>query len=417
MSGAMQTAAPSGNKPMTPQENYVQRMALMHSNQGQLTIVATQTAAMGSSVRQNLNNTGITTGVWIDVSIPITSTNTAATALTPVQGAPWTALSLINVKDYNNINRSYLTGYQLFRLNTRRRWELLGLTGLDGFPKSFGSQYGGPGGNFSSVPPGLSNFSLPNIPTSVPANSTTNLTFSLYCPIAYQGNPRLNKRGAPNFDLRGAIVSQTSIGNLSVTVNLAQSLFQGATAAPLTAPYSGAQPAGITVGTASLTFRQEWLSPQRVGGVYPNPALDLLTVYELQGNIVDNSNLVANQVKWINYPPVRETLGFYMDYVNGTAINNGTDITEIDMVVNSNNVWQQWTPEGLALENRLKGDVDMPQGAYDMTTRQKPVQVALAGNVQVKFTPNSVATGAYLLELFENFYPIGMQLPGVVNGS
>ena len=172
-----------------------------------------------------------------------------------------------------------------------------------------------------------------------------------------------------------------------------------------------------TVGNVSLTFRQEWLSPQRVGGAYPNPALDLLTVYELNGNIVDNSNLVANQVKWINYPPVREVLGFYMDYVNGTTINAGTDITEIDLVVNSNNVWQQWTPLGLAMENRLKGNVDNPAGAYDMATRQKPVQVALAGNVQIKFQPNTVNSGAYLYELTESFYPIGMQLPGVVNGS
>lgn len=396
---------PQSSGQMNTQQNYQQRMNLMNSNQGQLTIVATQNAAMGSSIRQNLNNTGITTGVWLDVAIPIANSTAEAVNLTPAQGAPWTALSLINVKDYNNINRSYLTGYQLFRVNTRRRWEVLGMPGFDGLADP------------SFVLPGVTDpwYGNPVVPTSVPANGSANLTFSIYVPIAYQGNPRLNRRGAPNFDLRGAIVSQTSIGNLSVNVNLAGSLF--AAGAPLSAVYGEAVPAGITVGNASITFRQEWLSPQRVGGQYPNPALDLLTVYELNGNILDNSNIVANNVKWINYPPVRETLAVYLDYVNGTELNAGTDINEIDMVVNSNNVWQQWTALGLSMENRLKGGVDMPPAAYDLTTRQKPVQVALAGNVQLKFNPSNVQAGAYLLECFENFYPLGMQLPGVVSGS
>jgi hypothetical protein len=243
-----------------------------------------------------------------------------------------------------------------------------------------------------------------NVPSSIPAGGSAVLTYFEYIPLAY------NKRN----DLRGAIFSQTSIGNMLYSITLASSLFASSGGTNGGGVYTGALPANVTLSSDTVTIWQDWLSPQPIQGIYPNPSLDLMTVYEINGGIVDQTNLVAGQDKFINYPTVRSVLATYLDYANAEGTYNpGTDVNYLKLLVNSNNVMQYQSPGSLTVDDRDDVGSDLADGAYIMRSRKTPIQTALEGNVQIVFQPKTVQANAFLWEMFESFYPLGAVMPGV----
>ena len=58
-------------------------------------------------------------------------------------------------------------------------------------------------------------------------------------------------------------------------------------------------------------------------------------------------------------------------------------------------------------------DSDTIAGAYFRLHREKPVETALYGNVQMGITPNTVGATPYIEVGYESFYTKGQALPGL----
>lgn len=398
MSGAMSSAAPSAGN-MTPQQNLQQRGLLLQSNQPQRTLLGSFTQALGGTLRVNPNNTGIVTGFLVQHSVTISNSGTAAAAVTFGPRSPHCLVTNYNFKDFNQINRVNCTGQQLQQLNTERRNRIFehGAHGYYGRYNSVATQFAGGTANSKAA-------QVVNFPTSIPGGGSAVLTWFDYIPLAY------NKAN----DLRGSIFAQTSIGNMLMSITLASSLFAGSGGTNGGGVYTGSTPANVTVSADTITIFQDWLSPQPIGGVYPNPALDLMTVYEINGGIVDQTNIVQGQDKFVNYPTVRSVLATYLEYANPEGTYNpGTDVNYFKLLVNSNNVMQNNTVGSLSMQDRDDIGSDEANGMYIIRSRKTPIQTALEGNVQIVFNPSNVQAGAFLWEMFESFYPLGAVMPGV----
>ena len=187
------------------------------------------------------------------------------------------------------------------------------------------------------------------------------------------------------------------------------------------AVYNGAATSTVILhsGTTIQTeVWQDYLLPQYVGGIMPLPQLDLLTVYELNGTIKSTDNLAAGVEKLIDYPNVRSVIGAYFNFVNNGIMNAGSDISQIRLRVNGNNILYEGTADSHLFEMRNMLNSDLRNGMYFMLSRQKPIETAYYGNVQLGVTPSSVTTGNTHFDIaWESFYTKGMTLPGMSQAS
>jgi len=340
---------------------------------------------LGQSTRVQLFNVGITTSVQIAVTCPVTI-GTATAVASP--RAPYNLISRIRLTDYDGTDRVNWSGFQLFVLNCVRSRIPYGVNNEGPIVTAQGS----------SVLGGI--IQNPATPTAV-GNGT--IQFLLDVPLAYD----------PEADLRGAILAQTAVGNMWLTVDWANALI---TQNNVDAVYTGAGTTTVVLNGVTgpnLQVWQEYLMPQQVQGVLPIPPIDLQTVYEMQGNLRDNSNLAVNTEKLLNYPNVRSVIGGYFVYIDGAANMLATDITQFRLIANGNNILRDDTlySQQIRQRNYLEGDIAF--GTYFYLHRSKPVETALYGNVQAGITPNTVNAGALIEFGWESFYTKGSALPGI----
>lgn len=343
------------------------------------------TGALGQTTRIQLFNTGLITNCQINVTCPVTI-GVAMAVASP--RAPYNLIQRIRLTDYDGTDRINWSGFQLFVLNCVR------------MRMPYGWNNDGPivNANGSTILGGI--ITSPSLPTGV-GNGT--IQFLLDVPLAYD----------PEADLRGMIMAQTAVGVMYVSIDWAAALF---TANNLDSVYTGAGTTTVTMqaGIAGPTVQlwQEYLMPQAVNGQLPLPAIDMQTVYELAGNIRDNSNLAINTPKLLNYPNVRSVIGAYFNYLNGTVM-LATDLSELDLVANGNNYLRQDTlvSQQIRQRNFLTGDI--APGVYWFLHRTKPIETALFGNIQAYLTPTLVNANAAIEFGYESFYTKGSALPGL----
>jgi hypothetical protein len=85
-------------------------------------------------------------------------------------------------------------------------------------------------------------------------------------------------------------------------------------------------------------------------------------------------------------------------------------------VVNSSNVLQEHSLDSQQMLQRKWINGDMPKGTFFMLFRQRPIETAVYGNVQLGLTFSAAPTGTYYLEqAYESFYAKGSTLPGISN--
>jgi hypothetical protein len=331
----------------------------------------------GGTTRVKLFNVGITTRVVLDV---IFTYDVATAAATASPKAPYNLINRIKLTDFDGTDRCNLSGYQLWVLNSVRGGAPYGL-------------------NNSSVSPVLTS---PTLPTAV---ATGNIArFQIEVPLAYD----------PEKDLRGALLTQTAVGEAWLTIDWNNLLVSNGNA---DAVFNGAATTVINNATMQVNVSQEYLLPQNVGGQVPLPSLDLMTVYELAGALKSSDNIAAGQEKLVNYPNVRSVIGAYFNYVNGGAMNAAvTDVTKFRLIANGNNVLREYSPTEKLFEQRLfmSEGSDLKVGTYFEMHRTKPIETSLYGNVQYGITPLSVSGGNTYIEVaFESFYTKGSTLPGM----
>jgi hypothetical protein len=344
--------------------------------------------SLGQTSRIQLFNVGIATSLQIAVTCPVTIGTAAATAS---PRAPYNLISRVRVTDYDGTDRVNWSGFQLFVINCVR----------SRIPYGVNNQGPIVTANGSSVLGGI--VANPSTPTAV-GNGT--ISFLLDIPLAYD----------PEADLRGAIMAQTAVGQMWLSIDWNANLLLNGGNASVDAVYNGAGTTTVVlngVAGPSVEVWQEYLMPQAVNGQLPLPMIDLNTVYELNGNLRDNSNLAVNTEKLLNYPNVRSVIGGYFTYIDGQNNMLANDISRFRLIANGNNVLREDTliSQQIRQRNYLEGDI--APGTYWYLHRSKPIETALFGNVQAGITPTTVNAGAVFEFGWESFYTKGSALPGI----
>lgn len=374
---------------MTPQQqlqqNIAKRQALLATSPRFRKNLGSFTGALvGGNTRAKLYNVGIITGLLISVTTTV-DIGTAIATISP-QG-PFNLISRLRLTDYDGTDRVNCTGDELFAINCIRAQEYWGYAnGINGAIAA-----------------------TPVVPTVVAATQT--LQFFLYVPLAFD----------PERDLRGSVLAQTSVGELYLSIDWNAAYYGNADA---TKPYNGAatttvaQSAGTTIG---VQVWQDYLVPQAMQGSNRPvlPEFDLMTVYEINGNIRSTDNLAANTEKLVNFPNVRSVIGMYLKYVNNGVMNAGTDISQLRIIANGNNILYDETALAHLFAMRVwMNSMDLRAGYYPFLFRGKPVETSQFGNVQAGITPSSVNAGTtYIGVCTESFYTKGSTLPGMAQSS
>jgi hypothetical protein len=375
----------SVSKPNPAQANMAARMSLLATGLAftkMLPGVTQGNPVLGQTVRVPLDRTGIVTGVTIIVTASVDIT----VAATQSPFGPYNLISDIQYIDFAGVKHVDATGWQLHFLTAMKARRAIGQSAKNA-------------GFITGSETGIDT-ALLALPTSV---ATNNLIFALYVPLAY------NAVG----DLRGAVLAQTDRGEHYLNITFANALVSSD---PWVAPYTAGTAALATGTTINVAAFQHYLMPQ--AGIAPSnlPMIDLSTIYEVQGNLFDNSNIVAGQPKYVNWPNNRAVLSasHFYDQAGAGGTLNGTDLTKITLLVNGNTNVRELSPQLLRLQMRDHMGYDFPSGVYYMGARSQPITTQLYGNVQTKFDVATAAAGSYLSSMYESMYLSGTPLPGVI---
>lgn len=363
------------------QQNNLLRQALLQSaprmrkNLGNFT-----GGSAGGTTRVKLFNVGITTKVVLDV-IMTYDIGVANATLSPK--APYNLINRVKLTDYDGTDRCNMSGYQLWVLNSVRERAPYGLNN----------------GSRTAV------LTSPVAPVAVGAGNV--MRFQIEVPLAYD----------PEKDLRGALLTQTAVGEAWVSIDWNNLLLSNGNA---DAVFNGAGTSTIANATMQVNVFQEYLLPQNIGGKVPLPSLDLMTVYELAGALKSSDNLAAGQEKLLNYPNVRSVIGAYFNYVNNGVMNSAvTDMSKFRLIANGNNVLREYNPTDKLFDQRvyMSEHADLTVGTYFESHITKPIETSLFGNIQYGLTPATMNGGNTYVEVaFESFYTKGSTLPGMNQG-
>lgn len=360
--------------------NYQNRLNLIQTGLHMVKKLQPVTAtALGGTLRVPLERMGIMTGIFLDITVPVNVT----VAATASAFAPYNFVDNISYTDYAGIQRVNTDGYQLHALNCLRS---------HGFPNNANKMSG-----YIPSETGIDTDIL-ELPTAVAAS---NLYFSLYIPIAYDAGS----------DLRGAVLSQTIYGDHYVTITLPTGLVG-------TDPLQYVYTAGTVALNGNITVQayQHYIMPQTGVSAASLPMIDLSTIYAIEGNYQDTSNITAGQSKYINWPNNRAIMSAQHIFNNGATGGtlNGTDITQIVLLGNSNTNLRELTPRYLRNQMRSTLGADLASGVYNLSSRTQPITTQLYGNVQTRFDIAMAAAGSYFLSQYESTYMAGTPLPGVI---
>lgn len=337
---------------------------------------------VGGSTRIKLYNVGIITRLLLKVTVKL---DIGTAVATPSANAPFNLIKRLRLTDFDGTDRINCTGEELFLVNCVRRGTY--------------TTYNNEGATAI-----LSN---PVVPTAVANNQE--LSFFIEVPVAFD----------PEADLRGAILAQTSVGELSLNIDWTNSLYANGSDDSV---YNGAATSTVAVNAGSsisVQVYQDYLLPQNLGAGIILPELDLLTVYEISGALRSSDNLAQNAEKLINIPNVRSVIGAYQKLVNNGLQNaSTTDLSKIRVIANGSNVLYERNADAQLLEQRMLLNSDTRKGFTFIPFRRKPLETSLYGNVQIGMTPASAISGnAYVGICFESFYTKGSTLPGLSQAS
>ncbi len=365
------------------QQNAALRAALLQSAPRMRKNVITATAAVGGTTRLKLFNVGVLTKLLLRVTADLT----IGTAIgVPSTKAPWNLISRVRLTDYDGTDRVNLSGFQLWVLNCIR-W--------DNF-------YG-----FNNGTAITAVFANPSVPTAIGAAT---VAFFIEIPVAFDTDNQIVQLQ----DLRGAIMCQTAVGEMYLNIDWIASLAAGATP-DVDSLYSGAATTTVVGQNATpitVTMWQDYLLPQALAnGRIPLPGVDLMTVYELNGNVRSSDNIAVNTEKLISYPNVRSVIGAYFNLVDNKAMSS--NVSQVRLIANGNNILMDNTGLSQLYYQRELLQTDLLTGVYWRLHREHPIETALFGNVQMGLTVSVAASAPYWELAFESFYTKGQALPGI----
>lgn len=381
-------AAPQVNSQQAAaQNNAMMRQALLATAPRMRKNVLTVQASSSTTSRIKLFNVGVITKLQLYITAAITIGTATAT---PSPKAPWNLINRLRLTDFDGTDRINFSGFQLFMLNCVRNRAIFGYNN----------------GVLTAV------FTNPSVPTAVGAGV---VSFFMDIPLAYDVDNTIVQLQ----DLRGAILAQTAVGEMYLSIDWITSLYGNADVESL---YNGGGTTTVVGNPVApglfinCTMWQEYLLPQAVGGQgqIPLPGVDLMTVYELNGNLRSADNLAVGAEKLMSYPNVRSVIGAYYNYVQAGTMTQGK-LNGLRLIANGNNILIDHTELSQLFyqRNYMLADSDTIPGAYWRSHREKPIETALYGQIQMGITPNTVGATPYIEVGYESFYTKGQALPGL----
>lgn len=380
---------------MTPQQaaaaaNGMGRQALLRTGIPMSQIVWNGAAlTLGAATRLDLLRVGITTGVMLDFTA---SVDIGTAAMVASLAGPWPLIPSITYTDFSGVNRVNTSALGLWLLSTFRHNKLFHFPNV-GPTASTANEIGSTIGSIDT--------DILTFPTAVGAAEV--IFFSVYMPMAYE----------PGSDLRGAVPSMVNVGQHYLTITPCNALVN---LDQLLAPYSAVGASGtISLNSLTCTVTQFYIQPQSLAANML-PGIDLTTIYEINGNNITTSGFLTGAQNLINYPNDRSVMSAIFVYENGGVLTvNGADITLIELLVNSNTVFRQFTPRTYRGFMREMAMGDVISGAYYMPHRRQPILTNLYATVQLRLTLGTVAGSGTtkIVSQYESFYPSGQPLSGI----
>jgi hypothetical protein len=368
----------SSTQTMNPvQQNYMARQAVLATGVRYNMKIAPVSSSGAGSFQIPLNRFGITTGITLRFTVVINNTGTTALTLSPT--APFSLVNQISYTDFGGLQHTSNAAGALLYVGEAVRTGKLPYAGS----------------NVTNIPGLVQNSSILEIGGAV-GESTTQ--FSIYVPLAVD----------PNSDLTGAVLSQTGQGNHYVTFSVAPNGVVGSD------PLMNAFLAG-TASVTSVTVQatQHVIQVQDYNMI---PRIDLETVYGFQTQI-DTDSIAAGLDHYCYWPNARRVFSAVHVFDNGGALNFGTDLNQIRVLVNTNTELDNYAPIDWLSQQRLKFDnLDLFPGFYYKGSRRYPIQISQIGQFATVFTPSSIGTAGpvQFVSQYEVQYPSGQPLPGLI---
>ncbi len=240
--------------------------------------------------------------------------------------------------------------------------------------------------------PVVTTYTLPVLPTS-----SGTLKFVLDIPVAYD----------PEGDLRGAILAQVATGELYLQLKFNSLIFDNMNDDAL-----------VKQGSASISniyvhLYQEYLMPVPIQGVTPIPSLDVSMVYELNGSLKTTDNIQNGVEKLINFPNVRSVYSMMVGVVNNKQLTWDL-VNRWRILTDANTTIREYQIEDYIVSFRHMVQYDPTRGIYYINCREKPIETAVYGQVQLGMFVEGNVNSPYMEVLFESFYSRGVSLQGFV---
>lgn len=348
--------------------------------------LAGNNVVQGNTYAQNLNNIGLNTDIFLEISGLIT-----AGAAENLAKTPWgifNLLSNVQLTDLSNFQRVNTYGWHLHMLATARGRGAFGGAFLNDSPASFGS-----------------NFLTQNAPANVANTAALPFRIFYHIPLAY--SPR---------DLRGAIWANVTSAQWRLQFTFNNNFFANANVADTTLSCykSNLTPNLATLSNIQVTIYQRYFDqiPQGQNGAVV-PLISLAYNYLLNGtpSNVQFTQGQDNPLQYINFRTILSTAAIFD---NGGQLNFGTDINYWAIQAANLVYLQRMDPFMVQLLTReIIGD-DCPGGSYYFDHRKKPIMTNQYGNMSLVLNPSLVNAGAVL---YLGYEMLALQNQAINSGS
>jgi len=349
------------------QMNQLQRQAVLANALDQELQIFTQsyntalTGGPGSVVNIPLRNIGLNKKFTVLVRAQVSSTGTEVNTLQTF--GPSAFFSNVTLTDLSNQIRVNTIGPHLHYVATARERNAMFAAYTNDSPTGIGNTY-------ASV----------KAPATLTNTTPQELAMVYEIPISYSDT-----------DLRGAIYANVlnATWNLQLTVN--PQMFVTNTGNGVGAVYKSASGVPGRLISWTVEVYQHFLEnlPVDKGGQVIIPYMDTTVMYRLENSV--SAGIVPNQEQAIAFANFRQFLSTFAVFDNGGVLNPGTDINYFGLqTANTTNLFKR-TPQMIAAQTRKRIGDDFPPGVYYFDHRNAPIETSAFGNVQLTYSPSSVA--------------------------
>jgi P3 major capsid protein len=314
-------------------------------------------------------NVGLLLGFYIMVSFNVKFSGEGGAAGDLWEFGAANVLSNITFSDFNNYQRINCSGRYLNLVDTvKNRRPFASALTLNAYPINYSN-------NFQVI-----------TAASATTDADTLVQMLYYVPISYS-----------DWDLRGAIYSAVTGGqmNLQVTFNANNIFSADALNGVYSAGTGNAIDGNVTLDVYQVFYDQLPTTTQNGQTKVVVPPVDLSTTYELHettaGQIAQG---VENTIAFSNYREFLSTTAIYYDTDGGAnTLAAQADISYWALQAANLLYIFRMEPFLAAAQTRKEIGMDMPDGTYYFSTREKPINTQQWGNMNLVINPTNNYTG------------------------